>query len=143
MPLITEVLPHRPPSLLLDELVEAEDERAVARLRVTERSLYFEGEGVPPLVIIEYMAQTIAAYSGVLRRRRGDPVRPGFLLGCRKLELEVDLLRAGDEIRVEARHVWSAPPLGQFECRAFLGERAVASAVLSVYEGSLDEVPGR
>ncbi len=138
IPAIVDVVPHRPPSLLLDELVEVDDEHAVARLRVTERSLYFEGTGVPAVVAIEYMAQTVAAFYGAWRQRRGEGVRPGFLLGCRQFALEVDQFAAGDELTVEVRHVWSAPPLGQFECRAVLRGRPVANGVLSVYDGPLE-----
>jgi predicted hotdog family 3-hydroxylacyl-ACP dehydratase len=135
---ITEVVPHRPPSILLDELVQADEHHAVARLRITERSLFFENGGVPALVAIEYMAQTVAAYAGSRRRAMNEPTRLGFLLSCRKLVLEVDAFRVGDELLVEAKHIWSSPPLGQFECTVRRGDQIIANATLSVYEGPLE-----
>jgi predicted hotdog family 3-hydroxylacyl-ACP dehydratase len=140
LPPITDVVPHRAPSLLIDELVEADAHHALARLRITERSLFFdnEGGGVPALVAIEYMAQTVAAYAGSQRRAQNEPTRLGFLLSCRKLTLEVDAFRPGDELVVEAKHIWSSPPLGQFECSVRRGDQTIANATLSVYEGSLE-----
>jgi predicted hotdog family 3-hydroxylacyl-ACP dehydratase len=138
---IADVVPHRPPSLLLDELVEADDKHAVSLVRITERSPFFEGQGVPAVVTLEYMAQTVAAYSGALRRGLGQQVQLGFLLACRRLTLTTDLLRPGDELRVEARHVWSAPPLGQFDCQVTRGDQTIANATLSVYEGALEDAP--
>jgi predicted hotdog family 3-hydroxylacyl-ACP dehydratase len=138
---IADIVPHRPPSLLLDELLAADEEHAVARVVITGRSLYFDQTGVPALVALEYMAQTIAAFAGVQRRKLGEAAQLGFLLGCRRLSLEVDAFRPGDDLRVEARRVWISPPVGQFECRVLRGDQAVASATLSVYEGPLEGTP--
>jgi predicted hotdog family 3-hydroxylacyl-ACP dehydratase len=131
---------HRGPSLLLDEVLDADESHAVARVRITENSLYFDGVGVPPLIVLEYMAQTVGVFSGAIRRKLGESPRMGLLLGCRQMTLEAELLRVGDEICVEARHVWSALPLGQFDCRALRNGQVIATATLTVYEGTLENV---
>jgi predicted hotdog family 3-hydroxylacyl-ACP dehydratase len=124
--------------VLLDEILSIDGERLVARVSITEGSPFFEAGGVPAIVTLEYMAQAIAAFSGAQRRKEGETVQLGFLLGCRKMTLEVDKLLPGDELRVEARHVWSAAPLGQFDCNVSRGGHPIAKAVLSVYEGPLE-----
>jgi predicted hotdog family 3-hydroxylacyl-ACP dehydratase len=113
----------------------------VARVRVTEQSLFWESEGVPAIVAIEYMAQTIAAFSGARRRDRGLPAQLGLLVGCRLMTLEVEHFRSGDELLVEARHVGSSATLGQFDCAVSCAGTVVARGVLSVYEGPLDRAP--
>ena len=140
-PPIGDLVPHRPPSLLIDELIEADETGALSRVLITPRSLYFEDAGVPALTVIEYMAQTIAAYSGNQRKAGGSEVQLGFLLACRKLTLAVDTLQAGDELRVEVRKIWAGPPLAQFECEVRKGDQTIANATLSVYEGPLEELP--
>ena len=141
LPPIGELLPHTPPSLLLDELVQLTADGAVARVRVTEQSLFRESQGVPAIVALEYMAQTIAAFSGARRRDLGLPAQLGLLVGCRRMTLEVEHFRSGDELLVEARHVGSSATLGQFDCAVSCAGTVVARGVLSVYEGPLDRTP--
>jgi len=139
LPPIAELVPHTPPMLLLDELVEADDAHAVARLRITEASPFFENGAVPAVITLEYMAQTIAAYGGAQRRREGLPIQRGLLLACPRLSLQVDALLPGDELSVEARRVWHADNLAQFDCVVSRAGQPVAQASLDVYVGDPEE----
>jgi predicted hotdog family 3-hydroxylacyl-ACP dehydratase len=137
-PPIADLVPHARPSLLLDELLHADDQRALARVQITERSQFYGDGGVPAVVAIEYMSQTIAALSGFQRRGKGLAVQHGFLVGCRLMTLEVDAFVAGDELRIEARRIGSSEMLGQFECDVSREGRSLAKAVLNVFEGSAE-----
>lgn len=138
-PPIADLLPHSGAMVLLDEVVEHAEGRIVTRVRLHAASLFAEGGRIPALVAIEYMAQTIGAYAGLRAVAAGQPVRIGYLLGTRDLSLGLDAFDAGDELVVEARHVWGDEQLGSFECVVSRGGRAVASALVNVYQGS--EVP--
>jgi predicted hotdog family 3-hydroxylacyl-ACP dehydratase len=135
-PAIAELVPHSAPSLLLDELLHADDQRALARVKISERSAFYDNRGVPAVVAIEYMSQTIAAFSGFQRRRQGLPVQRGLLVGCRIMTLEVDAFLPGDDLRIEARQVSSSETLRQFECDVSREGRSLARAVLNVIETS-------
>ena len=138
-PPVVDLIPHDPPMALIDELIEAGADHAVTRVTVTERSTFFENGGVPAIVAIEYMAQTIAAYAGALNLSKGEPVQLGFLMGCRQMTLHTESFAAGDELRVEAKRVWCSDKLGQFECAVTRADAVVAEATLSVYQGRLEE----
>jgi predicted hotdog family 3-hydroxylacyl-ACP dehydratase len=138
-PPVAELLPHAGAMVLLDEVVEHAEERLVARVRLHAGSVFAEGGRIPALVAIEYMAQAIGAYAGMRARAAGEPVRIGYLLGTRDLALELDAFDAGDELLVEARHVWGDEQLGSFECAVSRAGRVVATALVNVYQGS--EVP--
>jgi predicted hotdog family 3-hydroxylacyl-ACP dehydratase len=138
-PPIAELVPQAGAMILLDEIVDAEEGRIVARARLRPTSLFVEGDRVPALVSIEYMAQAIGAYAGLRARAAGEPVRVGYLLGTRELTLEIDGFDVGDEFLVEARHVWGDEQLGSFQCAVVLDGRTVATALVTVYQG--DEVP--
>jgi predicted hotdog family 3-hydroxylacyl-ACP dehydratase len=137
-PPVAELVPHAPPSLLLDELLHADDQRALARVTITEQSAFYANRGVPAVVALEYMSQTIAAFSGFQRRRRGLPVQRGLLVGCRLMTLDVDAFLPGDELHIEARPVGSSEALRQFECDVSRDGRSLARAVLNVFEGSTE-----
>jgi predicted hotdog family 3-hydroxylacyl-ACP dehydratase len=138
-PPIAELLPHAPPMVLLDEVVDAAEGRIVARVSLRADSLFVEADSVPALVAIEYMAQTIGAYAGLRARETGQPVRMGYLLGTRELSLEVDAFHVGDVLLIEATHVWGDDQLGSFQCTVSRDERSVARALVNVYQGN--EVP--
>lgn len=137
LPPLSDLVPHSPPSLLLDELIYLDDDRAITRVSITEDSPFIEAGSVPAIVMIEYMAQTIAAFSGAQRSRQGLPVQFGFLLGCREMTLDVDDLQLGADLRVSATRVWSSETLGQFECEVSIEGRGVARATLNVFEGQM------
>ena len=135
LPPVAELLPHSPPMILLDEVVEADGRRAVCRVRVRGDSPFAEGGKVPAVVAIEYMAQAVSAYAGLQARARGAPPRIGYLLGTRELTLEVDAFDVGDELVVEAVYVWGDETLGAFDCTVRRAGQTVAAATLNVHQG--------
>ena len=82
---IADLVPHSGKMSLLDRLVEASSEHAISELTIGPDSLFFEpGQGVPAWIGIEYMAQTIAAFSGFVAKQKQEAVKIGLLVGCRK-----------------------------------------------------------
>ena len=140
-PPIASLVPHAPPMLLVDELLEADDESAATRVTITPASLFFENEGVPAIVSLEYMAQTIAAFAGLQLQGHGKRMKFGFLVACRQLTLAVDRFASGDELRVEARRSWVSDKMSEYRCHVSRAGSVVAEATVSVYEGALGD-PG-
>jgi predicted hotdog family 3-hydroxylacyl-ACP dehydratase len=100
---IAEVLPHEPPMRLLDEILEAGDERVSGALTIRRDSLFCDGvNGVPAWAGMEYMAQTASLYSGIQDLRQG--MRPGIclLLGSRRYRAERPFFPIGSRLRVVA-----------------------------------------
>lgn len=136
-----ELLPHADPMILVDEVIEDGPDFVRCRVRIGEASPFFRDGRVPAVVAIEYMAQTIGAYAGLRARSAGLPVRVGYLLGTRELALDTDGFAAGDELIVEAREVWTDPPLAVFACRVERGGLPVATASLNVYQSQGEDPP--
>ncbi|OFX22594.1 MAG: hypothetical protein A2V77_18990 [Anaeromyxobacter sp. RBG_16_69_14] len=133
LPPIDELVPHSRPMILLDEVVAHEPDRVRCRLWLRPDSLFVSEGRVRAVIALEYMAQAVAAYAGLRARAAGVPVRIGFLLGTRELRLEIDHFDVGDELLVEAVHVWGDEQLGSFLCTVLRGAVAVATATLNVY----------
>jgi predicted hotdog family 3-hydroxylacyl-ACP dehydratase len=146
-PPVEQLLPHRAPLLLLDEVVAWEPGRRVtARHVVRADEPFARGGRVPALVALEYMAQAVGLYAGLQARERGLPVKVGFLVACREMRCDVSFFLGGDELLLDAAHVWGDERLGQFRCTTRYSNSdgaAVAQAVVSVYSGPLGDAGSR
>lgn len=116
---ILELIPHRPPMVLLDEILDHEAEYVRARMRVDRNKMFVDNSGhFPAWAGIELMAQTIAVYAGLQARALGQPVQIGFLVGTRRYESECAAFPPGTELTVSVRKLLLDPQgLGVFECR--------------------------
>ena len=99
---IVDYLPHRPPMVLLDRIVEAAETRIVCETSLQVDSPFCDGAAVPGWVGIEYMAQTIGVLAGWRALAKQLPVRVGFLVGTRHYQSHVPQFRVGDVLRVTA-----------------------------------------
>jgi predicted hotdog family 3-hydroxylacyl-ACP dehydratase len=128
-------VPHRGAMLLLDRLVEVDEAHAVAEVVVPADGLFVRDGRMPAWVGIEYMAQTVSAWSGGRARREGAEPKVGFLLGSRRFESRCPDFPAGAVLRIEARHEFiGLNGLGLFDCRILQDGVEVASARLSTFE---------
>jgi len=100
--LIVDYLPHRPPMVLLDRVVEAAETHIVCEVALQVDSPFCDGAAVPGWVGIEYMAQTIGVLAGWRALAKQLPVKIGFLVGTRQYQSHVPQFRVGDVLRVTA-----------------------------------------
>jgi predicted hotdog family 3-hydroxylacyl-ACP dehydratase len=132
-PPIAELLPHKPPMLLLDAVTCFEEDAAECTVAIRESSTFFEREGVPAWVAMEYCAQCIAAFAGLRARQSGGEPRMGLLVAARELTLHTDWFRAGETLLVRAQREFGEERVGRFDCRVTRDGIVVATASLSVY----------
>jgi predicted hotdog family 3-hydroxylacyl-ACP dehydratase len=125
--------------LLIDELLEADEEHAIARISLHDRSSFLVDGGVPAVVMIEYMAQCIGALVGFDDLQHGRDVKIGFLMACRQATFFVDQVHPGDELLVHARLKWGGDGMGLFDCSVERAGQTIARATLSVFRGKLDD----
>lgn len=114
------LLPHRPPMILLDEVVACVDDYAEARVTIRRDAPFFDAalDAMPAWVGIEYMAQTIALWGGDQQLRSGREIKVAFLLGTRAYRSNVAQFPPGAllSVRVDALY-GEESGLGAFGCR--------------------------
>ena len=131
---IEDLVPHTRPLLLLDRMLQSGDDYIVCGLEVRQDGLFDRNGQVPALVGLEYMAQTVAAYSGLLARKKGERPRPGFLLGTRKFITNTAEFPCGELLTVRAHQaVQSIDGMLAFDC-VLEGTNVQQTATLTVYE---------
>jgi predicted hotdog family 3-hydroxylacyl-ACP dehydratase len=115
-PPIEQLLPHRPPMILINRMVDATEMGSICEVTIGPQTLFLERAGVPAFVGLEYMAQAVAAYGGYKSYRAGEPVGVGFLLGTPQLTIHCQFFALGQTLKVEVTHVWGHNELMQFHC---------------------------
>jgi predicted hotdog family 3-hydroxylacyl-ACP dehydratase len=133
---VAELIPHSGKMVLLDRIIECDDNSLSAELVVRDDGLLGNDKTVPAWVGIEYMAQAVAAYAGVMARRAGEPVKLGFLLGTRRYNSNVAEFKVGSTIKVRVEKIIQDDRLGVFDCR-IQGDGVLVTANLNVYQPPL------
>jgi 3-oxoacyl-[acyl-carrier-protein] synthase-1 len=139
-----ELLAHRAPMILIDDYDDASvtDNGFTTTFTVRSSDLFFDAElcGTPPSTALEYMAQSIAAYVGLMARRQGHSPQLGFVLGSRSLILNLPCFAEGERYTVDIQTQFSDDQFGAFEATIFDAKHTLlASAILNVFRPSEDE----
>lgn len=133
---VPELVPHSGRMLLIDDMIGVGEGWIEAGVRIGENSMFYEpGLGVPAWVGLEYMAQTVAMYSGVHAKQAGEDVRIGFLLGTRRYETTADRYPLGSYLRIHVQEEWQDGQMAVFDCRIET-DRRLATARINVYQPS-------
>lgn len=135
-PALHTILPHRPPMILIDELLEYSEHEVVCGVTVREGAPFVRDGRVPALISIEYFAQSVAAFFGYRGRHNPGLFAMGMLLGARELDLRADYLEVGDVLRVAGTLTWSSGELAQFSCELLRGDEVLARAAINVLQTS-------
>lgn len=134
-PEILELIPHRPPFLMIDrveDVVEGESARGIKAITSTEPHLagHFPGHPIMPGVLtIEAMAQTagvLIAYSN----RDGTSGQHVYFTTMDKVKFRSPA-RPGDTMHLDVVLTSSKAQLYKFEGKATIDGKLVASAIFS------------
>lgn len=131
---IVDLLPHDPPMVLIDRLVDCRNDFVHCEVVIKENSPFCENGSVPSFVAIEYMAQTIAVWNGYMSKRQGESPKIGYLLGTRHLELNIPSFKIGDVLNVYGTPEYIDTEIASFDCWVDLNGSRVVHAGLKVFQ---------
>ncbi len=109
-------MPHQPPMLLVDRLLEHHELSVVVEKTFRAGDLFVVDGAISAFVTLELFAQAAAAHFGYAGLVRGGVLSSGALLGTRRIELHVPRLPVGRRLVVRASQVFAMPPAAQYEC---------------------------
>jgi 3-hydroxyacyl-[acyl-carrier-protein] dehydratase len=130
---IEEILPHRDPFLLLDEVIELEaGVRVLARKRVREDEWYLAGHFpgrpiMPGVLIVEAMAQTGAVAVLADEANRG---KLALFAGIDDVRFK-RIVEPGDELELECRLERVRGPIGRGKATATVDGELAARGTLT------------
>lgn len=132
---LTQVLPHGPGMLLLDRVAGYDAESLTCEVTIRPESRFSDGQSVPAWVGLEYMAQTLGAFTGIARLQRGRAVQVELLLGTRSFDCSTPAFAVGSKLTVRARLLfWDPDGVCAFACEIRQDGAVVATAEVKGFE---------
>ncbi|MFJ6412557.1 3-hydroxyacyl-[acyl-carrier-protein] dehydratase FabZ [Terribacillus saccharophilus] len=129
---IQEIIPHRYPFLLVDQITEIEEgKRAVGKKNVTINEPFFQGHFpdypvMPGVLILEALAQT-GAFAMLMKEENKGKI--GFLAGVDKCRFKRQV-KPGDTLKLEVEIVRLKGPIGKGKATATVdGELACEAEI--------------
>ncbi|MBX3460648.1 MAG: hypothetical protein KF696_11910 [Planctomycetes bacterium] len=117
-----ELIPHRAPMVLIDDVLEWGAERIVARRTVRLGDPFVTAQGLEDAALLECIAQTIAAGDACFAVSKGGKVQRGYLTGLTGVTIHGHA-EIGDTIEVTALCLKRMDGMGLFDVTAKVGER--------------------
>ncbi|MDR3336106.1 MAG: hypothetical protein LBT16_02775 [Treponema sp.] len=139
---LLNLLPHRGKMFLLSRIVDYNlDARTLkAEYDVTKDCLFYDPriKGVPSWISFEFMAQCVASITGLEHRRKGEPVKLGFILSVSALEIGRPLINDGETVSVTIAEDVRVDTVYTFNCEVssakYPESPGIARAKLTVYD---------
>src|SRR5262245_1888030 len=122
----SDLIPHRPPWVLLDRVRATGEAEVVAEKVVSADDPWVVAGELPGLLVTELAAQAAACMMG----QRGDAGHRGYLVAARGWKFPT-AARSGDRLVIAVTRVSELGALRGFRCRAQVDEREVASGELT------------
>ena len=130
---IQELLPQRPPILMVDRLLSADDKRAETELLVRTDNICVENGTLKTYALIENMAQTCAAQLGfadVYVNGKKD-VRIGYIGAVKRMQIE-NFPRVGETLRTRMEVTEDFGDMKLVTAESFVNDCRIAVAELTI-----------
>jgi len=137
---IQQILPHRPPFLFVDKILEFDTGTGIVTERlVSSREVFFKGHFpgnpvMPGVLITEALAQTCGLLMGLTLREK-EPSRQHSLTGFVLTTIDIKFLlpvTPGSTLRMTSTLKKQFGNLYRFSVAGFVSERVVAKGTLSL-----------
>jgi len=135
-----DLLPQKAPMAFITaiESVDFDTQKMVTRIDVRDTDLLFQKNinGVPGVVALEYIAQSIACYIGAQDIHEKGQTRavPGFIMGTRDLHVMVPVFNVDESYYVHVQSMFCDSNIASFECNIYdMNNNLVANANLNAF----------
>ncbi len=138
---IEDLIPHRGRMLLIDEIIEVDENRAVTSAVVSEEWPLFDGKSANPIVLIELVAQTAGITNGWDRiQKRGlDSEKKGWLVGVKKADFSIDAIPLHTRIITRCENKFKYDSFREVQGFSQIGPDIVCEIALQVFQAGQDE----
>ncbi|WP_281221947.1 hotdog family protein [Photobacterium sanguinicancri] len=148
IPHLHQLLPHGTPMVLVDELIDVGDEHIHCQVTIREENIFFDSQtrSIPGYVGIEFMAQSVAGWSGYQAWCNNQSAPIGFLLGSRRYDSDYAQFDEHNVFDIFAEKVMENNGMAAFACRIEHQGTVIAKSQLNAFvptEQQLDQMLNR
>lgn len=130
---LLELVPQRPPMLMVDQFLGISDGVSWSGLTVRPDNVFCTGGVFAAPGIVEHMAQSAAARAGYSFRKDGCPVPLGFVASIEKMHFSGSLPRPGDSLRTSVEVVADIFGMCLVHAVCWRGEEVLAEGDMKIY----------
>ena len=127
-----QLIPHRPPMVLIDTVTEYGPVRICARRTVREGEPFVGPDGLEDAALLEVIAQTIAAGDALYARSKNGKVLRGYLTGLTGVKIH-RRAALGETIDVQADCLKRMDGMGLFDARAEVAGEPIAEGRFKLF----------
>jgi radical SAM protein with 4Fe4S-binding SPASM domain len=128
------VVPHKPPMLLIDRLLEMKERASISEMTVRGDMIFVDSKGMlDDASYPEIISQALAAMEGFRRLGNHDAQAEGFLLGIKKLEI-LGTARIDDTLRIEVYKAVKYGDFGIVKGEVYKGDELIARGEVKVWQ---------
>lgn len=130
----SRLLPHRPPMLFVERVVEWSEAGGLCRGRIDPDACFAaQGHVVPAAAAIEFAAQAMGAVEACRGEHEGAP-RVGYLVAASRTVLSVRAFAVDAELTAEVGSAIWSPPMARCSARVTARGREVVTCELTTWE---------
>jgi predicted hotdog family 3-hydroxylacyl-ACP dehydratase len=130
------LLPHRPPMLFIERVVEWGEHGGVCRGRIDPDACLAAGDdAIPAAAAIEFAAQAVGAVE-MCRSGHHGPPRSGVLVAVSRTVLTAGRFPVTTELTAQVGPTTWSPPMARSSARVIAGGREILSCHLTTWESN-------
>jgi len=130
---LEESMSHKPPMLLVDEILEESASRGKTLFEVKDGNIFLDGLIFAKSALIEIAAQSFAAVDRFQKAKKDLPFSNGFLVSIRNFEFFADA-KKGDKIICDVEKVDELSQLHILKAELSVNGKKIAAGELRIFE---------
>lgn len=131
---VARVIPHKPPMLLIDRLLEVQERASVSEMTVREDMIFVDDNGhLDDASYPEIISQAAAAQEGFRRFGGRRPLIEGFLLGIKNIEI-LGNSYVGDTLRISLHKKAKFGDFGILKGEVYKADKLIARGEIKVWQ---------
>jgi len=129
-----ELVPHRPPMLLIDRIVDFDKDTGMScEADIKEDHLFLRDGRLEAPAMLEMIAQAAAAFLGYRGLLLGTEVHHGYLVGIQGMDFEDVVIPVGSALNVEVKEERGRGDFGWYSGKVSLGDQVACTGTIMVY----------
>lgn len=129
---ILDLIPQRPPMVMVDNLLEVTETSAVTSFAVKIENLFVQNNQLQATALMENIAQTAAAHAGYWARQRNSPPAVGFIGAIKDFRLH-RLPVVGETLRTEFQVLSDVMNFSVVKGNISINQEPIAEAELKIF----------